>query len=61
MPSATSTIETIMTSVINTTVDFITSLFIEFWPWILGISVLLALVTLFFRLGTRIFHAGGKK
>jgi F0F1-type ATP synthase assembly protein I len=56
MPSATTTIATIMTSVVNTTVEFITSLFVDFWPWILGVSVLIGLIALFYRLGTGVFH-----
>jgi hypothetical protein len=50
MPAATSTLSTIMTVVVNTTVDLATTVFTTYWPYILVIGVLSALIVWFKRL-----------
>jgi len=49
MPSATSTLATIMTSIVNTTVSLTTTIFTEYWPYVLIIGVIGALVGVFAR------------
>jgi hypothetical protein len=50
MPTATSTLETIMTSVVNTTTDLATTVFATYWPYILVIGLISLLVGWFARL-----------
>lgn len=56
MPSATSTLATIMTSVINTTVSLATEIFTTYWPYILVIGIITSLIVWFKKLA----HAGTK-
>lgn len=49
MASATSTLETIMTSVINTTVSLFTTLITDYWPYILVVGVIATLIGVFGR------------
>lgn len=50
MPSATSTLATIMASVVSTTVDLTTSIFTTYWPYVLVIGIIGALIGVFARL-----------
>jgi hypothetical protein len=50
MPTATSTLDTIMTVVVNTTVSLATTIFTTYWPYILVIGIIGALVAGFARL-----------
>lgn len=50
MPTATSTLATIMGSVVNTTVDLATTIFTTYWPYVLVIGIIGALVGVFARL-----------
>lgn len=50
MPTATSTLDTIMTVVVNTTVDLATTIFTTYWPYVLIIGVIASLVVVFSRL-----------
>lgn len=49
MPTATSTLSTIMGSVVTTTVDLVTVVITTYWPYILVIGILSALVSAFVR------------
>lgn len=49
VPTATSTLATIMESVINTTVGLVTTIFETYWPYILIIGVISGLVAAFVR------------
>lgn len=49
MPSATSTLSTIMTSVVSTTVDFATTIFTTYWPYVLAFGIITGLVVIFKR------------
>jgi ABC-type Na+ efflux pump permease subunit len=49
VPSATSTMENIMTTVINTTVDLVTTVFSTYWPYILVFGIISGLVAAFVR------------
>jgi hypothetical protein len=49
MPTATSTLATIMASVVNTTVDLATIIFTTYWPYVLIIGIIASLVGLFAR------------
>lgn len=50
MPSATSTLATIMGSVVSTTVDIATTVFTTYWPYVLIIGVIAGLIGVFARL-----------
>ena len=50
MPTATSTLDTIMTSVVNTSVTLATTIFTQYWPYVLVIGIIAALIGLFARL-----------
>jgi hypothetical protein len=54
MPSASSTLATVMGSVVTTTVDLVTTVITTYWPYILVIGILGALVAVF----TRFAHLG---
>lgn len=47
MPTATSTLSTVMTSVVNTVVSLTTTVITEYWPYILVIGLISALVAKF--------------
>ena len=49
MPSATSTLASIMTSIVNTTVSLATTVFTDYWPYVLVIAIISALVGVFAR------------
>jgi hypothetical protein len=49
MPTATSTLATIMASVVNTTVDLATTIFTTYWPYVLVIGIIAGLVGVFAR------------
>jgi len=49
VPSATSTLDTIMSSVITTTVSLVTTIFTTYWPYILIIGVISGLVAAFVK------------
>jgi len=49
VPSATSTLDTIMSSVIETTVGLVTTIFSTYWPYILIIGVISGLVAAFVK------------
>jgi len=57
MPTATSTLETIGTTIINTTVSFVTTLFSTYWPYILLAIALSGIVAVMYRL----VHLGSGK
>jgi hypothetical protein len=50
MPSATSTLDSIMGVVVNTTVSLATTIFTTYWPYILIIGIIGALVGAFAKL-----------
>ena len=54
MPTATSTLATIGTVVINTVVDLATTIFTTYWPYILVFGILTGLVIV----ATRFLHVG---
>lgn len=56
VPSATTTLESIMSVVITTTVSIATTIFTVYWPYILVIGVIIGLIAWFKRL----VHAGHK-
>lgn len=56
-PSATSTLDTLMTSIIDTTVSLATTIFTTYWPYILVFGIISGLVGVF----ARFVHIGGKK
>jgi len=55
--SATSTLDTIMGSIITTTVALATTLFTTYWPYVLVFAIISGLVGVF----ARFLHIGGKK
>jgi len=55
-PSATDTLDTIMTVIINTTVSLATTIFTNYWPYILVFGVITGLVIVF----SRFLHIGKK-
>jgi len=57
MPSASSTLATIMGSVVTTTVDLATTMITTYWPYVLVISILGGLLVAFSRLA----HLGVKR
>lgn len=56
-PSATSTLDSIMTVIINTTVSLATTIFTTYWPYILVFGVIAGLVGVF----ARFVHLGGAR
>lgn len=50
MPTATSTLATIMSTVVGTTVDLATTVFSTYWPYVLVIGILGGLIGVFARL-----------
>jgi hypothetical protein len=50
MPTASATLATIMGSVVTTTVDLATTIITTYWPYILVIGIISALVGAFARL-----------
>lgn len=48
-PSATTTLDSIMTVIINTTVSLATTIFTNYWPYILVFGVISVLVGIFGR------------
>jgi phage-related minor tail protein len=48
-PSATDTLDTIMTVIINTTVSLATTIFTNYWPYILVFGVITGLIVVFSR------------
>ena len=55
-PSATSTLDSIMTVIINTTVGLATTIFTDYWPYILVFGVISGLIAVF----ARFIHIGKK-
>jgi hypothetical protein len=56
VPTATSTLSTIMGVIISTTVSLATTIFTTYWPYILVIGVIIGLIAWFKRL----VHSGHK-
>jgi hypothetical protein len=56
MPSATSTLATLGTVIINTMVDLATTVFTTYWPYFLVVGVLIGLTFL----ARRLIHVGGR-
>jgi hypothetical protein len=54
MPTASSTLATIMGVVVTSTVDLVTTVFTTYWPYILVIGIIAGLVAAF----TRFAHLG---
>lgn len=50
MPSASSTLATLMGVVVSSTVDLATTVFTTYWPYVLVIGIIGALVAVFARL-----------
>lgn len=48
-PSATSTLDSLMTVIINTTVSLATTIFTNYWPYILVFGVITTLIVIFSR------------
>lgn len=57
MPTASSTLATIMGVIVSTTVDLATTLFTTYWPYVLIFGIISGLVGVF----ARFLHIGGKK
>lgn len=49
VPSASSTLDTIMETVVNTTVSLVTIVFTTYWPYVLIVGIISGLVGLFVR------------
>ena len=49
VPTATSTLDTVMTTVINTTVSLVVTVFQTYWPYILVFGILSGLIGAFYR------------
>ena len=49
MASATSTLATLANSIISTTVELFTTLITEYWPYVLVIGIVIALIGIFGR------------
>jgi len=56
-PSATTTLDTIMTVIIDTTVSLATTIFTNYWPYILVFGVITGLIAIF----GRFLHIGKHK
>lgn len=50
VPSATTTLDTIMGIIITTTVSLATTIFTTYWPYILVVGVIVGLIAVFKRL-----------
>jgi len=50
MPTATSTLATIMGVVVNSTVDIATTVFTTYWPYVLIVGIIAGLIGVFARL-----------
>lgn len=50
MPTATSTLATIMSSIVDTTVSLATTVFTTYWPYVLVIGIIAGLIGVFSRL-----------
>lgn len=50
MPTASSTLATLMGVVVSSTVDLATTVFTTYWPYVLVIGIISALVAVFARL-----------
>ena len=59
MPTATSTLATLGETIVNTTVEFVTTVFSTYWPYVLLVIVLGGLIGLMYRL-THISTGRGK-
>jgi phage-related protein len=57
VPTASSTLSTIMGVIISTTVDLATTIFTTYWPYVLIFGIIAGLVGVF----ARFLHIGGKK
>jgi H+/Cl- antiporter ClcA len=57
MPTASSTLATIMGVIVQTTVDLATTIFTTYWPYVLVFGIIAGLVGVF----ARFLHIGGKK
>jgi hypothetical protein len=49
VPSASSTLDTIMETVVNTTVSLVTVVFTTYWPYVLIVGIISGLVGLFVK------------
>jgi len=49
MPSASSTLSTIMSVIVSSTVDLVTNVFTVYWPYVLVIGIISGLVAVFAR------------
>jgi len=59
MPTASSTLDTLGTTIVTTTVDFVTTIFTTYWPYVLLVIVLSGVISLMYRL-THIATGRGK-
>ena len=50
MPSASSTLSTIMTVIVDTTVAFATTVFTTYWPYVLVVIIISGLIGVFYKL-----------
>lgn len=50
MPSASSTLSTLMGVIVNSTVDLATTVFTDYWPYVLVIGIISGLIVVFARL-----------
>lgn len=57
VPTASDTLDSIMTVIINTTVGLATTIFTKYWPYVLVFGIIAGLVGVF----ARFLHLGGKK
>ena len=57
MPTASSTLATIMGVIVETTVDLATTIFTTYWPYVLVFGIIAGLVGVF----ARFLKIGGKK
>lgn len=60
MPSASSTLATIMGTVVTTTVDFATMVFTTYWPYVLVVIIISGLMGVFYKL-VHLGTGGGRK
>lgn len=57
VPTATSTLDSLMTVIISTTVSLATTIFTTYWPYVLVFGIIAGLVAVF----SRFLHIGGKR
>jgi hypothetical protein len=50
IPTASSTLSTIMGTIVTTTVDFATTVFTTYWPYVLVVIIISGLIGVFYKL-----------